>query len=516
MCLVLECVITGSCYGRYKNCLSLKVLAMKLYNVITNWDVSVSVCTRARMCVITGSCHGGYKICLLLKVLAITNFSLCRVSNESSFTFREVELGMYRARRSAQPPVPRTATEFVMWMSDTLAENYNQHFKGAVELGTERAIIFMSSVIIPRLAEVQHAFYDGTFFCVPVLFYQLFSILAVFRDKALPVASVLMTGKSEALYRKVTAKILELAPDLAPDTFMGDFERASRNALESSFPNARFIGCQFHYSQALWRKCQKLGLTDVYKNNMEFKSFLKKLMSVPYLPANQIRGIALTLFDQPINVNNHIRTNIRKFRQYFFRFWLNTVTPEKFSVYDVPYGTNNFSESFHARLKARIRVHHPSMWSFVGHLNHLIADTEKDLERLDQSLNVSRPRKKAYAKNLERRNSCKEIYANGGYSDMQFISAVAHTMDTRLLTLEIDEEDSDEPVDHFSQESSHSQQQDHCLCVVCLAPRERTICFSPCNHAQVCVSCNSVLESLGSPCPTCRGQIQERFEIFLQ
>ena len=133
MCLVLECVITGSCYGRYKNCLSLKVLAMKLYNVITNWDVSVSVCTRARMCVITGSCHGGYKICLLLKVLAITNFSLCRVSNESSFTFREVELGMYRARRSAQPPVPRTAAEFVMWMSDTLAENYNQHFKGAVE-----------------------------------------------------------------------------------------------------------------------------------------------------------------------------------------------------------------------------------------------------------------------------------------------------------------------------------------------------------------------------------------------
>lgn len=103
---------------------------------------------------------------------------------------------MYRARRRAQPPVPRTAAEFVAWMSNPLAENYNQHFKGAVELGTELAIIFMSTVIIPRLAEVQHAFFDATFFCVPVLFYQFFSIMAVFGDKALPVASVLMTGKS--------------------------------------------------------------------------------------------------------------------------------------------------------------------------------------------------------------------------------------------------------------------------------------------------------------------------------
>ncbi|KAG0708272.1 hypothetical protein GWK47_024037 [Chionoecetes opilio] len=89
---------------------------------------------------------------------------------------------LVRARRRAQPPVPRTAAEFVTWMSDPLAENYNQHFKGNVEHRTELAIIFMSTIIFPMLAEVQHAFYDATFFRVPVLFYQFFSIMAVFRD----------------------------------------------------------------------------------------------------------------------------------------------------------------------------------------------------------------------------------------------------------------------------------------------------------------------------------------------
>ena len=139
-----------------------------------------------------------------------------------------------------------------------------------------------------------------------------------------------------------------------------------------------------------------------------------------------------------------------------------TLTPEIFSVYDFPYGTNNFCESFHSRLKGRIRLHHPSMWSFVGHINHLIADTEKDLKRLDRDLNVSRSRKKAYEANLERRNTCKEKYANGEYNHMQFISAVAHTMDTHLLHLETtltcdgeDLDDADEAV--VDQENQPSQ-----------------------------------------------------------
>lgn len=197
------------------------------------------------------------------------------------------------------------------------------------------------------------------------------------------------------------------------------------------------------------------------------------------------------------------------------------MTPEKFSVYNFAYGTNYFCESFHSRPKLRIRVQHPSMWSFAGHISHLMADTEKGLERLDRGLNVSRSRKKTYEANLERRNACKEKYANGQYSHMQSISAVAHTIDTHLLLLETahtrdgyDSDDADEAT--VDQENQSSHQQNHRLCAVCLAPRERKICFRPWNHAQVCVGYNSVMEAIGYPCPICRGQMQDRFEIFIQ
>ncbi|KAG0728221.1 Meiotic recombination protein SPO11 [Chionoecetes opilio] len=134
--------------------------------------------------------------------------------------------------------------------------------------------------------------------------------------------------------------------------------------------------------------------------------------------------------------------------------------------------------------------------------------------RLDRGLNISRSRKKAYETVLERRNACKEKYARGEYSHMQFISAVAYTMDTHHLLLETtpsrDGEESDDADDvAVDQENQASQQHNHRLCAVCLAPRERTICFRLCNHAQVCPGCSNVMEAMGNPCPVCRVPVQE-------
>lgn len=105
-------------------------------------------------------------------------------------------------------------------------------------------------------------------------------------------------------------------------------------------------------------------------------------------------------------------------------------------------------------------------------------------------------------------------HGNGQYNHMQFISAAAHTMDTHLLFLEAahtrdgyNSDDADEAAG--DSENQPSQQHNHCPCAVCLAPLERTICFRPCNHAQVCVGCNSVMEAIRYPCPICRGQVQE-------
>ncbi len=297
---------------------------------------------------------------------------------------------------------------------------------------------------------------------------------------------------------------------------MGDFEQASHNAMRNTFPGAQMGGCQFHYCQAVWKKCQKLGLTDTYKSNARFKMLVKKLMSIPYLPAHLIEGTATALFTADVNVDIHTMTKIRKLKAYFFRFWVRTITPQRLSVHQFPHSTNNFAESFHSRIKAIMRSHRPAIWAFCAYLTNIITDSEKDLERLDNGLNITRPRKPAYIQNMARRADHKEKFLAGNFTAMEYVTALSHTMDSNLLLLETgvtagiglgteDEEDVAEP-----------QGNPGLVCIVCLAPRERTIMLRPCNHAMLCAPCNDQLAAQNSSCPYCRGNVTERVEVYLR
>jgi hypothetical protein len=429
-----------------------------------------------------------------------------------------MELAMYRARRTAQPKVPSSAEEFATMMSDPAGHAFNENFKAAVSDGADLAVLFMSSIILPRLVNIRNVFYDGTFFCVPRMFYQCFTIMALFGDHCLPVIHVLMSGKSQTLYEAVVNKIREIAPGFMPTHFMGDYELASKNALSLAFPNATFVGCQFHFSQALWKKCQKLGLTDAYKSNPAFQILLKKLMVLPYLPAAEIQPMATSLLDGQLQVEEDTRTKLQKLRRYIFRFWISTIGAENVSVHNFDHGTNNFCESFHSRMKGIIRVHHPAIWSFMGHLNLMIKDTERDMERADAGLNLTRPRKRKFQDNMKRRAEAKLKFQNGEYDASQYLSAVSHTMDSNLVFLEtmqarLDLGTEEEEVLDVQGQQIQSRDQGP-VCSVCLMPRSRTFVLRPCNHASFCADCSAILEARGDSCPICRGTVEERFEIF--
>ena len=50
---------------------------------------------------------------------------------------------------------------------------------------------------------------------------------------------------------------------------MKDFEHPLRKVLNELYPNCYLEGCYFHYSKALWKTAQKLGLINkkIYKNS---------------------------------------------------------------------------------------------------------------------------------------------------------------------------------------------------------------------------------------------------------
>ena len=133
--------------------------------------------------------------------------------------------------------------------------------------------------------------FDGTFYTVPSICYQLFTIFITFHGHCIPVVNILMQNKTENLYTSVVLKLRELILDFSPKIAVSDFEKAPRNAFTHFFPGIKVFGCWFHSTQAIWKKTQFLGLEKLYKNNSSFANWLRKLMALPLLPKDKLVGV---------------------------------------------------------------------------------------------------------------------------------------------------------------------------------------------------------------------------------
>ena len=83
----------------------------------------------------------------------------------------------------------------------------------------------------------------------------------------IPVAWVLMSGKTEECYWQAFNWLCSEVNECAPFCVGVDFERAFFRCVSLHFPDARLIGCLFHFKQAGRKKMKELGID---KDQIEF------------------------------------------------------------------------------------------------------------------------------------------------------------------------------------------------------------------------------------------------------
>ena len=80
-----------------------------------------------------------------------------------------------------------------------------------------------SSCMLNLLKGSTNIQFDGTFHVVPTISLQLFTIFTNVHDHALPALHILMTSKTETLYRSVILSIHKLISYFHQTLAMGDF-----------------------------------------------------------------------------------------------------------------------------------------------------------------------------------------------------------------------------------------------------------------------------------------------------
>lgn len=164
------------------------------------------------------------------------------------------------------------------------------------------------------------------------------------------------------------AKQQDIKVDLTTKFFnvMADFEKGERNALTKVFPKAKVHGCGFHYCQALMRQVGLKGLLKAYKEDADFRYYIRKYMMLMLLPLQSIHKVANDLEAMaPEFVPRKYNRQWLEWISYFRNTWIHgRFQPKEWNRYRTELGTNNLAENLNRQAVDEIG-RHPDLWRWI-------------------------------------------------------------------------------------------------------------------------------------------------------
>lgn len=231
---------------------------------------------------------------------------------------------------------------------------------------------------------------DGTFSVCTDDYYQLVVIMTHDQENKynLPVLYILMTSKTESMYRRVFEEVRSLTDYAAsPGNVLCDFEKALMNALRKVFPEAIVRGCLFHWKQAIRRHMISV---------LHFKeATVNKIMEVNNLdiltiiPMGEIESKGIP-FVQNKMADYEDDKKWDSFWAYFKRVWMKIdeiwnindyISKGNVDVYELLNRTNNALERYNKKLKNEIGTS-PSLSHFFEGLKQQAVNHKNELKAM--------------------------------------------------------------------------------------------------------------------------------------
>ncbi|CAF3363228.1 unnamed protein product [Rotaria sp. Silwood2] len=279
---------------------------------------------------------------------------------------REMNSGINKARRGITPIIPTTQ------LFD-IPKSYSKTLNKSEFLITDkmitrrqRILLFSTSEQLKMLFAAETIFMDGTFSTCPSMFDQVYTIHAIKYDQSFPCVFGLLPNRQKSTYhfmfRELKALAVQMDINFSPKLIMSDFEPSLLAVVALEFITATHLSCYFHFTQAIYRAIQRVGLSTTYNNDDDIKKFCRKLMALPLIP----EAIIEDTYDELIaTMPSTLKGTLKDLLQYFQKQWLSKVPISQWCVHGLNIRTNNNAEAFHSRFNRRVQINHPNIWSFI-------------------------------------------------------------------------------------------------------------------------------------------------------
>jgi MULE transposase domain len=295
--------------------------------------------------------------------------------------FASVETMLKRHRSAKLPPLPRTRADVAItgeWATTVDGRRFH------VPTDDADMVVFATDADFRTLAEATTIYLDGTFKSCPSLYAQLYTVHALVHGQVVPLVYSLLGSKLRSTYYDFFAVLRRYISNLGlvfdPAFIVTDFEHSAIHALRQHFPQARRIGCFFHFCSALWRKVQDVGLSTLYRTDEEFRLHIQSHMALAFLPVSCVPNMLIRLHAQYAD-----NADVVQFHRYFNNTWNDGLFQlTLWNQYGVEHQmrTNNFVESWHARFNRVVRGAHPNIFALVNYMKREESTVSTTLEHM--------------------------------------------------------------------------------------------------------------------------------------
>ncbi|CAM4827788.1 unnamed protein product [Rotaria magnacalcarata] len=261
---------------------------------------------------------------------------------------REMNSGINKARRAIAPIIPTTQL-FDIPESYSKTLNKNEFLiTDKTVTRRQRILLFSTSEQLKMLFAAETIFMDGTFSTCPSMFDQVYTIHAIKYDQSSPCVFGLLPNRQKNTYhfmfQELKAIAVQMKMNFSPKLIMSDFEVGLLSVVALEFVTTTSLSCYFHFTQAIYRANQRVGLSTAYNNDDDIKNTYDELIAT---------------------IPSTLKETLKDLLQYFQEQWLNKVSISQWCVHGLNIRTNNNAEAFHSRFNRRVQINHPNIWSFI-------------------------------------------------------------------------------------------------------------------------------------------------------
>ena len=256
-------------------------------------------------------------------------------------------------RAKLRPSLPRTAEELAIPNYLSVTKSGERFLLKRYADENDCIYIFASDYSLQCMCLADTLCCDGTFDCVPSIFTQLFTVNYFYAEKLLPAIYVLSRRRTAQTYELVLAELKEYLSgngnNLKASKIICDYENSLLATLQAAFPRTKIQGCYFHFCQCVYRKVQKLGLSQLYLKSVNFKMLVRVLMALAFLPSGEITDS----FDSLERCFANWNGNVDKLFHYIRKRWIGCA--DIWNVHGERIRTNNDIEAWHAYISRYVR-----------------------------------------------------------------------------------------------------------------------------------------------------------------